>query len=468
MTRHLIYKGAFAPFFIALILTLGTSLAFAGPFSSYDYQRWLLLLFLAVYALYAVVQKEWLLQSKSTLLAGCWIGFVSLLALSTVTATLAGSDWALFDLALWVLFSLTVMGLIRSFSANPNAIENVCKVLVAVWCSYYLIVMMNFLFVMVSPFTWDKHVLTQHAFINVRFFNQLQVLLFPFMLALASLPSSRWSRLGLFCAVFTVALILYSSARGAAVAIFIESLFIAGLVWKFRSRVQALKFVRQWLVIVALGLATYIIFFYLIPGWRFGQSVGESFVERGTSGRWAMWSELLSEMRGHWLFGHGGFSYADKSTGISTIFGHPHNSLLQLLYEYGLLATLCFTLFFIGLVARVLKALKHSDSVYLPYLLASAVGGAALSMVSGVIVMPLSQLLLMVIVAVLWQGSHLKTESVVRLDVNIYLRTLLLALVSLLIAIVWISAWHSYTDVMSGEILKFDVGPRFWLIGRME
>ncbi|WP_028669439.1 O-antigen ligase family protein [Saccharospirillum impatiens] len=461
-------KGALAPFLLAVVILLGTTLAnIAGPFASYDRQRWLLLVLMGVLALFSVARKALLIQAKARLLVGCWVGFISFLTLSTVTATLAGSDWALFDLLLWVLFSLTVTGLIQSFTLSPDVIQNVCKVLVAVWGSYYLIVIMNFMFVMVSPFSWDIHVLTQHAFINVRFFNQLQVLLFPLMLALACGPSGRWSKLGLFSAVFTVALILYSSARGAAVAMFIESLLIMYLTWKFRGRALSLKFVRRWVVILAFGLVTYIIFLDLIPAWRFGESVGATLMRESTSGRWGMWSELLSAMTGHWLFGHGGFSYADKSAGIGTIFGHPHNSLLQLLYEYGLLATLCFTLFSIGLFVRVLKALGQSDSVYLPYLLASAVGGAALSLVSGVIVMPLSQLLLMVIVAALWQSSQLKSEAVIKLKVGFHLRIIMFALVSLLIVTVFSLAWHSYINVMSGETLKFDVGPRFWLIGRM-
>ena len=79
-----------------------------------------------------------------------------------------------------------------------------------------------------------------------------------------------------------------------------------------------------------------------------------------TSGRSALWPELVEEIKKRPLLGHGANA---SETYVSTTrpgLAHPHNDWLRLLYDYGVLGTF---LFVVTLLAQVLHALAAARRV---------------------------------------------------------------------------------------------------------
>ena len=113
------------------------------------------------------------------------------------------------------------------------------------------------------------------------------------------------------------------------------------------------------------------------------------------SGRTGMWRDSIRDIRMHPLLGIGPMNYA--CSGPVYRAGHPHNFALQFAGEWGLLATLVL-LVILSYLARVTwKVVRHpfdsENSRHIRGVLASGVVAAVIySLLSGVFVMPASQI----------------------------------------------------------------------------
>ncbi|MBX3651689.1 MAG: O-antigen ligase family protein [Burkholderiales bacterium] len=238
-----------------------------------------------------------------------------------------------------------------------------------------------------------------HGFSNVRFFGYLQTMLLPFLLLPAMWWGTTLTRRILLWSVPIAwwMLVIGSGSRGTWVALLvgmIAVLLFAGRPGRFWMRWQLAALVG--------GGVCYVFFVLLVPQWLAQPAVylhrtGEIM---SLSLRELLWTEALQfAWQQPWL-GIGPMHYAQAAARVAA---HPHNAVLQWLAEWGipaalLLTALCATagLAFAGHVRRVVQADGSRVPVQVA-LLAALAGAAAQSMVDGILVMPVSQTLLVLL-----------------------------------------------------------------------
>ncbi|MFA9459356.1 O-antigen ligase family protein [Thiohalorhabdus sp. Cl-TMA] len=239
-------------------------------------------------------------------------------------------------------------------------------------------------------------------FANVRFLNQFQSWSLP-LVAAATLLAGQWSRtlraLLALLGGFWWALLFATGGRGALIAALLSTLFV---VLFFRGK--ALQWLGTTLLLVGLGGALYFLLFYLpggTPG--FERAIDKS--GSADSQRLILWSAALKAGLAHPFLGVGPMQLA-LDPEIAT---HPHNALLQLFAEWGLPATLAGVVLVLGGVLswahqwsgtewHVPTQLPAWEGALPPALTAALFAGLGHGMVSGTMVMPMSQIMAVLVV----------------------------------------------------------------------
>ncbi|MCW5603758.1 MAG: O-antigen ligase family protein [Burkholderiales bacterium] len=239
-----------------------------------------------------------------------------------------------------------------------------------------------------------------HGFSNVRFFGYLQTMLLPFLLLPAMWWGTTLTRRILLWSVPIAwwMLVIGSGSRGTWVALLVG--MIAVLLFAGRP---GRYWVRWQLAALVGGGVCYGLFVLLLPQWLAQPAVylHRSGEIMSLSLREILWTEALQfSWQQPWL-GIGPMHYAHVAARVAA---HPHNAVLQWLAEWGipaalLMTTLCATagLVFAGHVRRVVQAGTANRVLVQVPLLAALAGAAAQSMVDGILVMPVSQTLLVLL-----------------------------------------------------------------------
>lgn len=287
---------------------------------------------------------------------------------------------------------------------------------------------------------------------NIRFFNQVQVFILP--LLLLALKHPRFSPLIFVLFLANVLLLCIGGARGAALVLcillcigFIAVPVLRGHIWRA-------------LFASVLAVALYLILLWLdVDGLH---DISRS----GSSGRIEMWVEIISGLQWHHLlWGVGPANYTLFTPQF--IFGHPHNSVLQWILEWGGIATIGAAM----IVGRILyKVFLHlravpNDYITLGLLLAWS-AALAYSLVDGVIVMPIAQTLFVAFAGLLWGRT---TRSAVRVDntgtANVSMvKTCLVGCLVLLMTVPYVYLSSQYYLQQSSPESEVK-GPRFWVNG---
>ena len=255
------------------------------------------------------------------------------------------------------------------------------------------------------------------GFDNIRFFNQYQTWTLPFV-AVGPVLLGRHSRLlrgGLYGVAAVWWMLLFASGgRGATIGAGLG--LVAVLIFYRRSAWRWLK--GQLMALLGGGVLFYLL--YELPGSAARATVMErDFVKGGH--RLEAWGQALEMMLQAPILGVGPMHYAYFPSGA--IWGHPHNAVLQWAAEWGLVATAII----IGLAGwggwAWVRQSRHrvmtddGDGVVRVALTAALVAGAAHALVSGVVVMPVSQVLLVVVVG--WTlGKYLHARSGGQTDIQ--------------------------------------------------
>jgi O-antigen ligase len=304
------------------------------------------------------------------------------------------------------------------------------------------------------------------GFTNRRFFNQYQI----WTLSLTALPfvltSIKPARLRHGLVALTVVwwtLLFASGSRGALLAV------IAGLLatrWLLGPATNPV--LRRLILAAAAGFGLYLVAFDLIP-WLIGI---ESFLataryaDFGSPGRIALWSAALEQIRADPLFGIGPMHLAWVPSAYAA---HPHNSVLQLAAEWGLP---CTALILSGMVLAARAWTRHcraqltnspQDSLPEILLTLSLSMGLAYSLFSGVIVMPLSQLLFaLVAAAMLYRFRPTRKNELRRWPLQVLGLAVAIGL-PVLAAPDIIERYQK--DMLLPDPTIQTRGPRFWQIG---
>lgn len=345
-----------------------------------------------------------------------------------------------------------------------------------------------------------------------RFYNQVQAWTLPVIAALpliwsrshSELLQSKWLQ-AIFCLTALGLywyIILMTGGRGVALSLLVS--FVICLLLFPATRRPSLKWHLPALV---LGALLYLAVFQVMdsgnkpaespassppaatqnegvnPSDHFAPEQGQSRFSRqsfsgrlslDSSGRLWMWRGSLSDIKAHPIIGNGPMNYA--CTGPVNRAGHPHNFALQFAGEWGLPATLA--LFVIALftawrlwLAQVREGNRTEADVVAPVagalLAVGIVTAAVYSMLSGVFVMPASQVAGILVGGWLMGLTPIEPEAQ-RAKAALALSTLI---ATLLIA----SAASGFSFIEAGKreyreplIATMDGGiPRYWQQGKL-
>lgn len=313
------------------------------------------------------------------------------------------------------------------------------------------------------------------GFVNIRFFNQYQTWTLPLLVgSVLAIPKKWWVGRGV---VFSLAslwwtLIFASNVRGTTLAIILGAV---GTWLLFGNRA------RRWLAVqtaaVTAGSGLYFFLFYL--GGEVTPQVAERLGDIGQGGRPHYWMKCLEmAWMNPWL-GVGPMHYAWPPNNFAT-GAHPHSAFFQWLAEWGVLSTTIMVSLAVwggwSWMQQERDAEAGTEDLLTDVgsaLVATALAGASHAMVSGLIVMPVSQVLLAVVGGWAW-GRYQKSEGET-LESHFYIRPHVSLCVLLMgaMAIVGSSLRNLSTVEERREAFRESVerqvySPRYWTQGYIE
>lgn len=341
-------------------------------------------------------------------------GLAAVLGLGSISAVSAPMPrFALLEVAhLGLLFTLAV-ALASAFRHRPKLATY--TILGALTLSVFLYLVgfgAGYVTAIFDPYNVQGTVwpdVTNLGFDNIRFFNQVQtwtlpLIVLPALLLPSRMRVARWGVLGLAAGWWM--LLFASGGRGTSLAMAL-SIGIVALV--FRSKAWPWLKMQGQALLGATGL--YYVLFEVIMG---GEATVVDRMHLHSNLRLEAWQETLQFMGQDPLLGIGPMHFAY----YSDVFGHPHNALLQLATEWGIPAAVLIT----GLaVAGFFTYASHvraqadagqpeTQTLIGVALTCALLAGAAHAMVSGIIVMPASQVLLALVVGWAWSQLPVRRE----------------------------------------------------------
>ncbi|MGZ8257573.1 MAG: O-antigen ligase family protein [Methylotenera sp.] len=432
--------------------------------SFHDSQRLLELLLIGLVLLnsIAVRNRELYFSVSQTMRYALYV----LIALAIASSYLAKSPrHAMIEISLFAGLTYLTLFVVRLY--HENNILLIKRLTYAFWASI-LLYMVSFYVgyitatIFNTPVKWPAPLT---GFSSIRSFNQYQL----WTLGLITLPllafdfkstyTRRWLHLGLVC---WWVLLFYSASRGALLAWFFGILITAVI-----YRKSAWPFIRLQLIHITAGFFSYEILFQLIPRLRGSALVTGTIMRDTTSDRIELWNNSINLIQDHPIFGVGAMHFA----WYSQTSAHPHNSVLQVMAEWGLpAALLILAMACYGLLcwlkkfnANNLQADTRFNRNLAIVLFFTVITSAAYSLVDGVIVMPISQVMMFTFIGLMigyysdGQLAEVKRKSL--------FRPFLASMV--LITLVW-STLPEILQSATGSEKRFSmgytaIGPRFWL-----
>lgn len=313
-----------------------------------------------------------------------------------------------------------------------------------------------------TPVTWPAPI---NGFSNIRSFNQYQL----WTLGLITLPllafnfkgarTRNWLHLAM---VFWWVLLFYSASRGALLAwglgILITAIVYRKLAWPF---------IRLQLSYITAGFLSYQVLFQIIPYIRGSAVVTGTVMRDSTGDRIELWSQCLNLIQNHPIFGVGPMHFAWHNNTSA----HPHNSVLQIMAEWGLPAALLILAIagyalFCWLKKFSISSLQTKsklDCNLAIILFFTLITNAAYSLVDGVIVMPISQVLMFTMIGLMI--GYYSRDNVAEVKRQSLFKPIFTGIV--LVTLIW-STLPEILQSASGDAKRFSIGykaagPRFWL-----
>ncbi|MFC1519798.1 O-antigen ligase family protein [Pseudomonadota bacterium] len=318
----------------------------------------------------------------------------------------------------------------------------------AAWFSafHFVVYLLNLSFYYLGANSFGSHSLIV-GYDNIRFLNQLQVMVYPiFLMPFLFSKLEKYKLISLVLASLHWFVLLQMEARGAMLSLIVAfSVILFYLSKKHRALVTSFFF-RTLIYAVLL----WFIFVVALPFIFFNESSLQ--VRTSSSGRLDMWLHAIKLIpESPWL-GFGPMSYAWLG-GRPLANAHPHNSIIQLMYEYGVVLALLILGGLLNWLHNAFNKVKMNANVLDICLFFSILSAVLYSLLSGVIVMPFSQLLLTILIAAV-SASNAKDNCY-----PLRLRYRVIFFIAILIAsTVLISSYNH-------EELKQTGHPRFWING---
>jgi hypothetical protein len=233
------------------------------------------------------------------------------------------------------------------------------------------------------------------GFVNPRFINQLQIWLTIPILYLTLVNARRKARkrywLSLTVLSLHVAIAIALDARGYTL-----SIATALIIWLIIDKKQRSALFLEVLKAVLLGIAIKALFLAPVPEWFFSNPQNSASIipelRTDSSLRLEHWSMLL-KMASFW--GHGGDAYVCNAY---YLIARPHNSLLLVLFNWGVPSSLIYCL----LLFLLLKNTVFTTHKGIRLMGLTLLSGFGHSFISGTLDSPLSQLLAVLCLSNFW------------------------------------------------------------------
>lgn len=318
-----------------------------------------------------------------------------------------------------------------------------------------------------TPLKWP---LPFTGFSNIRSFNQYQL----WSLGLIALPILAFDlkntarRCLQIALVFWWVLLFYSSSRGVLLA-WVVSATLTAIIY----RKSAFPFLRLQLMLIGAGYFTYYLLFRIIPKLNESTLITGTVLRETVNDRIGLWSQALTLAAESPILGVGPMHFAWHYPTSA----HPHNSVLQLAAEFGIPATIILlTLAGYGVYCWLkkfnvtqLETSNNLDKNISVILFFTLITNSTYSFVDGVIVMPISQVMMFSVIGLLighyayhtkplLQDDHTQTKGKFKFMA-------IFALVTF-VALIW-SAMPEIMQGLSGSEKGFSteqsaIGPRLW------
>ena len=305
------------------------------------------------------------------------------------------------EVLLFVLLLVVALCVARELNRDYAARLDLVLTIVGAGCALYVFVVGVIWLTAVLTNTHPTPFSFAPSFTNYRFLNHAQTVSMPLLILLACRCNPRHRKMWIGVAMFWAFLVLGLSGRGTVLGIVVGCAVAIAL---FRQR--SLYFVKTLLLSALAGFLLVWIFFIWIPGALgmepFGTmltSVGRTVGSDPTSMRVLLWARALAYIGAHPWLGIGPAHYGRYAFDIDN-GSHPHDWPLQIGAEWGIPALLCLVAVIWTASSRLLKTSRALDPGDTPnHLIATTlvVTGVAILVdgcVSGLIVMPVSQLLI--------------------------------------------------------------------------
>ena len=279
-----------------------------------------------------------------------------------------------------------------------------------------------------------------YGFYNIRFFNQFQVLCIPFIIYF--LKHNKLSRIATIILTLNFFLFFMSGARGAIVST--SCMVIFSIYYKLVDKENLLTLLK---CCIGGGILFFCYFLY-----HNTPETVEYLIRTNSSNRFSIWSELISQITTkNIVIGNGSGVFFSEKFGVS----HPHNSILQLLYNWGLITTTLLTVIVLNFIKTSTQYVKKNSIPEFNSCLQAFLALIIYSLVTGILVMPIPQTFIFILAGVLlsYLPIQLKTNKSSSKKLGIYS---LLSLFYILLVIL------SYNCLDSTPY-----GPNFWSYGQL-
>jgi O-antigen ligase len=381
----------------------------------HDEQRAFQILFLLAFAvLVAPGARAAALGTLATPQVRALLGGFFLLGCVSALAAYA-PRYAFYEVASF--FLLLVLGLCIAFEVAQDAAARSLWLLQAlgIVCLVYMLrILTVYALALVTHSPTDALGLTP-GFSNYRFFNHVQTVTLPLLVALFLLTpgTSRMRWAWFLLASFWWAMIGLTAARGTLLG----ELAGCAAILMLRRR-QCMRFAQWMAATVLAGAALYLVLFVLLPALagtgpigEFSNVVGRT-VANPASGRERLWRKSFELIAAYPWRGVGPLHFAHHAVDVRT-GAHPHNWALQVAVEWGLPALACLVAAIAagarGLVraGRVNVAAGEQDQLLFAALAMTGVAILVDGLLSGLLVMPQSQLFIAIYLgcAIGWSTS---------------------------------------------------------------
>lgn len=306
-------------------------------------------------------------------------------------------SWSLLEWSLLLSVCMGACVVAQLRCANGVQCDRVVLLILVGVCTLYLFGFLGryaTLFAGLPLRVWDMF----PGFANIRFFGQFQTMTLPLLaVAVMVAPSAlqKWGAFALLAGWWMLS--IAGGTRGTWLAMAVAM----AAVWLF-GRATGKNWVRWQAAGIATGLLAYALLFFVVP-YALGnvpELVNRLRTLSSLSLRDVLWAEAWRMIAAHPWFGVGPMHFAAVKNDIGA---HPHNAALQIAAEWGVPALLMLAALVVMGFHRFAyylhtrgDGMAFSDALGFG-LFAALTAAAVQSLVDGMIVMPYSQVMLMVL-----------------------------------------------------------------------